>query len=94
MAYPPLRSMNGALNAGATDGKYKKLRPDTECSTSVDGASNSTYHSREQLSLLYYGMGEARMMHVPGTNRTVTEPNYYPNAFEREEDGAVFGKAW
>jgi hypothetical protein len=30
MAVNTSRSMNDSLNAGATDGKYRKVRPDTE----------------------------------------------------------------
>lgn len=94
MAKPQLRSMNGALTEGATDGKYKKIRMDAECSVDVDGQQANTYHSREQLHLAYYGIGEARTMRVPGTNESRTMPDYYPNRFETAEDGPVFGKNW
>jgi hypothetical protein len=33
MAYPTQRSKNDALREGATDGKYKKTRPDTTLSS-------------------------------------------------------------
>jgi hypothetical protein len=94
MAYPQLRSMNGALTEGATDGRYKKIRMDAECSVDKDGIEANTYRTRESLSLPYYGIGEARTMRVPGTNESRTMPDYYPNRFETAEYGPVFGKSW
>jgi hypothetical protein len=91
MAYPPLRSMNESLKNGATDGKYKKIRPDTEASPMN---SESTYITRQSLSLPYYGVGEARMIEVPGQNSYGPKPDAHPNKFERLEDSGVLGQTW
>lgn len=90
MAYPPLRSMNDELDRGAIDGKYKQIRRDV---ADIPGDTQATYAAREQLNLLYYGIGEARMVDVPGRG-TRPAPGFVPNKFEREEDGPTFGKAW
>lgn len=90
MAYPRLRSMNDELDRGAIDGKYKQIRPNT---SDIPSDTNATYTAREQLSLLYYGIGEARVVDVPGRG-TRSAPGFVPNKFEQAEDGLTFGKAW
>jgi len=94
MAYPRLRSMNASLNEGATDGRYKKIRPDTECADTDDKVQNLTYDTRESLSLPYYGVGMAREMRVPARLETVTTPDFYKNKLERLEDSGVLGQTW
>ena len=91
MAYPQLRSMNDSLVNGATDGKYKKLRPDTEC---MDGDTQATYTTRRSLNLPYYGVGEPRMFEVPGRNSYVPNPKFTPNKFETLEDESILGETW
>lgn len=92
MAYPKLRSMNQDLIQGATDGKYKKIRPDSGGATIQDDMT--TYDTRKYLNLPYYGVGEARTMEVPGTNRIELKPDFHPNKFEQVEEGPTFGKTW
>jgi len=91
MAYPQLRSMNSSLVEGATDGKYKKQRPNTSGGEMNQSETNIT---RQSLNLLYYGIGEARMVEVPGKNSYVPNPCYTPNKFERLEDSGVLGQSW
>ena len=91
MAYPKLRSMNDSLVEGATDGKYKKLRPDTHAETND---SMATYTTRRALNLPYYGVGEARMVEVPGRNSYVPNPCFMPNKFEILEDESILGETW
>lgn len=79
MAYPKLRSMNASLREGSTDGRYKKVRPDTECSITDDLHKNLTYDFREDLSIQYYGIGEKRNQVVPGYGREMEMPDYYKN---------------
>ncbi len=45
MAVNSSRSMNASLNNGATDGKYRKVRPDTE----VGFGSEETLANRQSL---------------------------------------------
>jgi hypothetical protein len=59
MAYPESRSMNADLSEGATDGKYKKVRPD------VNAVSDSTYVSRKDLDDRYYGIHEKQVKVAP-----------------------------
>lgn len=91
MAYPQLRSMNNCLVDGATDGKYKKLRPNSSASSMN---TEATYETRRSLSLLYYGYGEAKMFEVPGRNTYVPNPCFTPNKFETLEDDSVLGESW
>lgn len=91
MAYPTLRSMNQDLISGATDGKYKKQRPNSSNGGMNDEVTNTT---RQSLNLLYYGIGEARMTEVPGRNTYVPNPCYRPNKFEKLEDSGMLGQAW
>jgi hypothetical protein len=52
MAVNSSRSMNAGLDAGATDGKYRKVRPDTEVGTE----SAATVANRQSLHP-FYGYG-------------------------------------
>jgi len=54
MAVNSSRSMNTSLNEGATDGKYRKVRPDTEV---IPGSGNEeTINNRQSLHPFYnYG---------------------------------------
>lgn len=54
MAVNTSRSMNESLNAGATDGKYRKTRPDTEV-MDVQG-NEQTLDNRQSLNP-FYGYG-------------------------------------
>jgi hypothetical protein len=83
--------MNGSLIEGATDGKYKKIRPDSEGSPMN---SESTYITRQALSLPYYGIGEPRMLEVPGQNSYTPKPWSQPNKLERLEDSSILGETW
>lgn len=60
------RSRKGDLYEGATDGRYKKLRPDT---VDVDGGNTTeTMKSRKHLNLYNHGQFvEASQMDVPGS---------------------------
>jgi hypothetical protein len=91
MAYPQLRSMNDSLVEGATDGKYKKRRPDTSGGLLNQDTTNTT---RKALSLLYYGIGEAKMVEVPGQDSYRPNPCFTPNKFETLEDSSVLGVSW
>lgn len=93
MAINASRSMNDSLTSGATDGKYKKLRPDTQAQSDD---SVVTYNTRRSLSLPYYGVGEARMFEVPGCSTYVPNPCFMPNKFETLEDNpnGAFGQTW
>jgi hypothetical protein len=48
------RSMNAGLNEGATDGKYRKARPDTEVSSG--SGDEATIDNRQSLHP-FYGYG-------------------------------------
>ena len=52
MAVNSTRSMNASLNEGSTDGKYRKVRPDTE----VGMGSEATLANRQSLHP-FYGYG-------------------------------------
>lgn len=52
MAVNSSRSMNASLNEGATDGKYRKVRPDTQ----VGPGSEDTLANRQSLQP-FYGYG-------------------------------------
>ncbi len=54
MAVNTSRSMNAGLNAGATDGKYRKVRPDTEVGD-IKG-NEDTLDNRQSLNA-FYGYG-------------------------------------
>lgn len=55
MAVNTSRSMNAGLNEGATDGKYRKIRPDTELGSDVKG-NEQTLDNRQSLHP-FYGYG-------------------------------------
>jgi len=48
------RSMNAGLDAGATDGKYRKARPDTEVTPGL--GDEATIDNRQSLNP-FYGYG-------------------------------------
>lgn len=54
MAVNSSRSMNQSLDAGATDGKYRKVRPDTEVSPGAGDAE--TVANRQSLNP-FWGYG-------------------------------------
>jgi hypothetical protein len=56
MAVNTSRSMNESLHSGATDGKYRKVRPNTEV-TDIDG-NEQTVDNRQSLNP-FYGYGFA-----------------------------------
>jgi len=56
MAVNTSRSMNAGLNEGATDGKYRKIRPNTEVTPGV--GSEATLNNRQSLHP-FYGYGFA-----------------------------------
>lgn len=65
MAVNTSRSMNDSLNEGATDGKYRKVRPNTEVGD-VDG-NEKTLDNRQTLHPFYgYGFITSE---VPDENR-------------------------
>jgi hypothetical protein len=86
--------MNRSLQEGATDGRYKKVRPDTECLITDDEQRNLTYDVREDLSLPYYGYGEKRTQVVPGGQTGVEMPDFYMNKLDREANRGVLGQTW
>lgn len=55
MAVNTSRSMNAGLNEGATDGKYRKVRPNTEVGSDVQG-NEKTLDNRQSLHP-FYGYG-------------------------------------
>lgn len=79
MAYPTLRSMNMELINGATDGKYKKIRPDESCVTNVEGNPTHTVDNRADMDDVWHGFHEAPTVHVPGLEKRVPMPYYIPN---------------
>ena len=56
MAVNTSRSMNASLNEGSTDGKYRKVRPDTEVG---DIAGNEKTIDNKQTLHPFYGYGFA-----------------------------------
>lgn len=50
------RSMNASLNEGTTDGKYRKVRPDT---TVIPGDGNEATVANRQSLQPFYGYGFA-----------------------------------
>lgn len=78
MAYPTLRSMNMNLYHGAIDGKYKQIRPDTSC-VDVDNRPGHTYDNRRDLDDVWHGFHEAATVVVPGCEKRIPKPYYYPN---------------
>lgn len=78
MAYPALRSMNYELANGAIDGKYKRIRPDT-CTGGHDGRPGNTYDNRLDLDDVWHGFHESATVRVPGLEKRIPMPYYYPN---------------
>jgi hypothetical protein len=56
MAVNTSRSMNQSLNEGSTDGKYRKVRPDTEV---IPGISAEGTVDNKQTLHPFYGYGFA-----------------------------------
>lgn len=56
MAVNTSRSMNASLEEGSTDGKYRKVRPDTEVLN--DGGDEKTLDNKQTLHP-FYGYGFA-----------------------------------
>ena len=54
MAVNSSRSMNVSLNEGSTDGKYRKVRPDTHV---VPGAGDQATQNNRQSLHPFYGYG-------------------------------------
>lgn len=54
MAVNSSRSMNGSLDEGATDGKYRKVRPNTHV---VPGAGDQATQKNRQTLHPFYGYG-------------------------------------
>lgn len=54
MAVNSSRSMNTSLDEGATDGKYRKARPDTHV---VPGAGDQATQNNRQTLHPFYGYG-------------------------------------
>ena len=54
MAVNSSRSMNESLNSGATDGKYRKARPDTEV---IPGLGDEATIANRQSLNPFYGYG-------------------------------------
>jgi hypothetical protein len=52
--------MNAELSEGSTDGKYKKVRPDTS-----NLNQDSTYQTRADLDDRYYGIHEKQVKVAP-----------------------------
>lgn len=78
MALPPLRSLNGDLIEGATDGRYKKVVNNR--GGMVEG---STYANRDELDDVWYGIHETQPKDVPGMTGYHSSPQYVPT---REPD--------
>lgn len=69
MAYPRTRSVNRELEAGATDGKYRKVIADRG-----GDVERSFVGNRTDLTNAFYGIHEAASMEMPGCNRTCSNP--------------------
>lgn len=80
MAYPRLRSMNMELANGATDGKYKKIRPNVSCvDPGLEGTPSHTVDNRMDADDVWHGFHEAATMHVPGLEKRLPTPYFIPN---------------
>jgi hypothetical protein len=69
MAYARPRSANRELEAGATDGKYRKVIADRGGDVEHTFVAN-----REDLVNGFYGIHEAPVMEVPGCTRSCSNP--------------------
>jgi len=65
MAVNSSRSMNQSLDAGATDGKYRKARPDTEV---VPGAGSEETLANRQALNPFFNYGFATSEHPNKVN--------------------------
>lgn len=70
MVYANSRSMNGELNEGATDGKYKKVTPNRG-----GHVEHTTQQERDDLKDTWYGIHEMGTKVRPD-GRTVSTPGY------------------
>lgn len=69
MAYPRPRSAISELEAGATDGKYRKVVADR------GGDVEHTFvGNRTDLTSAFYGIHEAPVMEMPGSHRSCANP--------------------
>jgi hypothetical protein len=68
MAYAAPRSANSDLNAGSTDGKYRKINADRG-----GIVEDTTSNARRDLTDGWYGLHEAPVMVTPD-NRHVSNP--------------------
>lgn len=69
MAYPSTRSALRELDAGATDGKYRKVIADRG-----GVVEHAFVANRTDLVGGFYGIHEAPSMEVPGSDRTCSNP--------------------
>jgi hypothetical protein len=69
MAYARTRSVNRELEAGATDGKYRKVIADRG-----GDVERSFVANRTDLTGAFYGIHEAPVMEMPGCDRACTNP--------------------
>jgi hypothetical protein len=76
MAFPTSRSMNGELDEGATDGKYKKIVVNRG---GLGVAHSETVRARADLHDVWYGRHEAAVKVRPD-GKHVHTPNYVPTA--------------
>lgn len=66
MAVNSSRSMNSGLEAGATDGKYRKARPNTE---PITADTEATMNNRQSLHPFYgYGFSTSEYPEVAQVN--------------------------
>lgn len=78
MAYPPLRSCNGDLHAGMTDGAWKKAAMHRGGIIDTDFADY-----RERMCGIWHGFAEAPTKALPD-GRVMSTP-YYINVSSREK---------
>ena len=69
MAYPRSRSCNDELDAGATDGRYKKVIADRG-----GDVEHCFLGNRTSLTGAHYGIHEAETMEVPGKDVSCVNP--------------------
>lgn len=69
MAYPTTRSVNRELEAGATDGRYRKVVADRG-----GVVEHAFLRNRMDLTSAFYGIHEAHTMTVPGCDRVCLNP--------------------
>lgn len=71
MALPPLRSLNGDLVEGATDGRYKKVVQNRGGFVGPD-----TYANRQPLDDVWFGIHETQPKDVPGMIGHYSTPHH------------------